>query len=307
MFLFDLHCDTLTTAKEESVGLVNHTLQVSLDRLHGHRWCQCFAIWLPDEVRGQAAIDYLTDHADYFLTQVAAHKELTMQAKNHSQMVEAIESGRVAALLTVEGGGVLGGKLETVDTMANYGVKAMTLTWNGANEIAGGQATEEGFSEFGRAAVKRMEQLGIAVDVSHLNDRSFWELEKFVTRPILATHSNCRVVHECGRNLTDDQLRAISGGGGVVGMTFYKPFLDDDKGDFDCLCRHMEHALTVCGENAICLGGDFDGGVTSDWLTGSGAMAELHRLLTGRFGAALTDKICGQNALDFWKRYEENA
>ena len=99
---------------------------------------------------------------------------------------------------------------------------------------------------------------GILIDVSHLSEKSFWDLIRITRQPILASHSNCRSLCDHSRNLTDDQLRAIAETGGTVGLNLYPPFLGE-RADFDCLRRHLEHMLRLCGEHHVALGGDLDG------------------------------------------------
>jgi membrane dipeptidase len=137
----------------------------------------------------------------------------------------------------------------------------MTLTWNAANEIAGGADTDEGFTAFGREVVRRMEQLGMAVDVSHLSDRAFWELCEFAEKPFVASHSNARAVCGHRRNLTDDMFKEIVRRGGVVGLNYSVNFLVNggEGAGIDDLLRHAHHFLELGGSETLALGSDFDG------------------------------------------------
>ena len=151
------------------------------------------------------------------------------------------------------------------------------------------------------------------VDVSHLNDPGLWEVAKLARRPFLATHSDSRAVRDHSRNLTDQQFKAIRDLGGVVGINFCTMFLADvEMGrrevTKDQLMAHILHFLDLGGEDTVVLGSDFDGATLPAFLEGAGDLGVLRELmLDAGLGEALTDKLCFQNAMDFWKRYESTS
>ena len=148
------------------------------------------------------------------------------------------------------------------------------------------------------------------VDVSHLNDPGFWEVAKMARRPFLATHSDSRAVRDHSRNLTDEQFKVIRDMGGVVGINFCTMFLADvEMGRRDVtpdqLMAHILHFLDLGGEDCIVLGSDFDGATLPAFLNGAESLGDLREvMLSAGLGETLADKICFQNAIDFWKRYE---
>lgn len=306
MFIFDLHCDTITTARERGEGLLGNNCQVSLERLESAEWCQCFAIWIDDSLRGQAAVDFYHRHLEYFAGQMKVNSNIVQQARTAMDIRAITGGGRAAAVLTVEGGAALGGRVEMLEQLAQDGVWVMTLTWNGENELAAGQLCQGGLTPLGREVVSRMEQLGIAADVSHLNETGFWELDRFAKRPFIATHSNCCGVWDCGRNLTDDQIKAIAQRGGIVGITIHSPFVDGSKdASFDSICRQLDHLLETGGEGCAALGTDYDGSdsMPAMW-SGCQTLPGLYRELEKRFGTKVTAGIMGGNALEFFCRYQ---
>ena len=142
----------------------------------------------------------------------------------------AAARGHIAALMGVEGGHAIETSLENLDSLYRLGVRYMTLTWNNGNEWAGSSTDPDrhgGLTPFGRSVVKRMNELGMLVDVSHVSDATFRDVLAVTTRPVIASHSSCRTLAHHPRNLSDDQLRAIAKNGGVVGINFYPVFLDD--------------------------------------------------------------------------------
>ena len=138
-------------------------------------------------------------------------------------------------------------------------------------------------------------------DVSHLNDESFWDVIKAARRPVIATHSNSRLLCNVPRNLTDDQFGCIAERGGLVGLNFYTGFLREDR-EHACMediLRHAEHFLNLGGEDVLALGSDFDGADMPYDLPDCGALPQLAQRLREAFGFTLTEKICYKNALDF--------
>lgn len=325
----DLHCDTITRergtdpsansydlaeGRVETVSLVDNGFHIDLHRLPEEwDWCQTFALFIPDEYRGQAAIDYFDRCAAAFRRQMEAHEKLIRQVRTPAELETALAEGKRAAILAVEGGAALGGRLEMLERLREEGVRMMTLTWNGVNEIGSGSDSRMGLTSFGRQAVARMEELGMMVDVSHLNDPGFWEVAKMARRPFLATHSDSRAVRDHSRNLTDEQFRVIRDMGGIVGINFCTMFLADvEMGRRDVtpeqLMAHILHFLDLGGEDCVALGSDFDGATLPAFLDGAHSLGTLRDvMLAAGLGEDLTDKICFSNALDFWKRYEKTA
>jgi len=155
----------------------------------------------------------------------------------------AAARGHVAALLGVEGGHAIENSLDKLDSLYALGVRYMTLTWNNGNDWAGSSLDPRrngGLTEFGKQVVRRMNALGMLVDVSHVSDATFRDVLATTTKPVIASHSSCRALAHHPRNLTDAQLRAIARTGGVVGITFYPVFLDDGfRRDYEALRRRL--------------------------------------------------------------------
>ncbi len=266
MAIFDLHCDTLTRNlyppfEAETNTLDNPNFHLALSKVPaGTKWVQCFAIFVPDQVRGQEAIAFFDRCAGSFHRQVELHKDRMAACGSPADMAAALDAGKCAAVLTVEGGAALAGRLERVETLHHAGVRMMTLTWNGPNELASGHDTAGGFTPFGREAVAEMERQGIIVDVSHLNDRGFEELLSFARKPFAASHSNARAVCGHRRNLPDEFIREMVHREGLIGLNYAKPFLSEDgRGSLDDLYRHVCHFLELGAERCLALGSDYDG------------------------------------------------
>jgi len=175
---------------------------------------------------------------------------------------KADKSG-VQAYLSVEGAHILDCSLSRLREAALMGVRAVTLTWNNANAISGSCAedVDRGLSSLGKKFVSECEKLSVFPDVSHLSERGFFDLCDVATKPIIATHSNSKAVHEHRRNLTDEQFKLIVQSGGVVGINLYDEFIGGNT--IESLLRHFLHFLEFSGsERVLAIGTDFDGGIT---------------------------------------------
>ncbi len=168
--------------------------------------------------------------------------------------------GKIYAFLAVEGMEALAGP-EDLDRLAALGLRLGTLTWNEENQFAAGAAQDpgKGLTGLGRRAVQRMEELGMLVDVSHLNDGGFWDVMRMAVRPVIASHSNCRALCGVPRNLTDEQLRAIRDSGGVVGLNVHHKFVHEDpeRRTAETLALHAAHMAEVMGVEHVACGFDF--------------------------------------------------
>ena len=184
------------------------------------------------------------------------------------RIVRTVEEARQAraagvfyAFLGVEGMAAIGEDVSRIDRYYDCGVRLAMLTWNEANALAAGAVSGQqgGLTAAGRRAVDHIRDLGMVLDVSHLNEAGFREALERYGGPIVASHSNCRALCDVPRNLTDDQLRAIRDTGGVVGLNVYHGFVHDDpaKQTAEMLARHAAHMAEVMGVEHVACGFDF--------------------------------------------------
>ena len=232
--IIDLHCDTLTgsgyyTKRPEVDSLNDSRRMLSLDRLpQGVHWAQFFAIFIPDELRGQDAVEFFEANTAEFQRQTRKYAE----------------------------------KISPCRTWADIaGAWALTITWNGENELGSGNVTDHGLSPLGREAIPELEQAGILLDVSHLNDAGLDDLLKLAQKPFLATHSNARAVCPHKRNLTDEQIQELVRRDCLIGLNFANCFLraGGEHAGLDDLMRHVEHFFRLGAETNLALGSDYDG------------------------------------------------
>ena len=174
---------------------------------------------------------------------------------------QAKQEGKMYAFLAVEGMEAIGSDLSGIDRYVDFGARIGMLTWNEENLLATGAKgdPDNGLTELGKQAVRRMQTQGMIVDVSHLNDRGFSDIIKLTQGPVIASHSNCRALCDVRRNLTDDQLRAIRDTGGVVGVNVHHAFVHSDpaRQTVEMMARHAAHMADVMGIEHVACGFDF--------------------------------------------------
>lgn len=296
--IVDLHCDTLSVCLEKDLPLCSEQLHIGFTRrpwqLH---LCQAMAIYLTNDLSAPAARERFFSAYQVYLRQSAAHCLPTL--RDLRCISQCLDAQDVALFLTVEGGVLLGGDILWVDKLHEMGVKMLTLTMNGPGDICGGVGSQQTFTPFGRQVVRRMEELGMAVDVSHMNETSFWELCEFAERPFCASHSNAQTICAHPRNLTDAQFREIARRGGVVGLNYFRDFIaaGGDTRTVDDLLRHLHHFLDLGGEDTIALGSDFDGCVPAGYIDGIDKLpAFIRSIESSGVGSATVEKILHGNA-----------
>lgn len=259
--LFDGHCDTAYELWMRREALAQNTCHLNLSGVQTFgAYAQVFAFC---SYAGQSAVPYaaeelLTLPLRYLQSEVEKNCERITFAKDAAEIRRTLAAGKIAALLSVEGAEVIGCDPARLPDLRAQGFVMTTLTWNADNALAGCHTSAKGLTAQGRDFVRSAQETGILIDVSHLGERAFWDLVDITTKPILASHSNCRALCGHSRNLTDDQLRALAQTGGTVGLNLYPPFLGGNA-DFETLRRHLEHMLALCGEKHVALGGDLDG------------------------------------------------
>lgn len=290
MKLFDLHCDTITKLFSLKQSLFDGKAQVNIKKTENLReWRQIFAIFIPDTIRGTDAFEYFLAVSDYYKQQIFDYYDKIGVKSNH--------------LLSIEGGAVLAGSLEYIDILREKGVKLLTLTWNGENELGFGADFDKGLKKFGFECVKKLEDSNIVIDVSHLSDKGFYDVASVADKPFVATHSNSRKICNHRRNLTDEQFRYICSIGGIVGVNFHKPFVTSNGRYIVDLLNHIEHFMSLGGEDTLCIGSDFDGADMHESLDSIDKISTLvDALASENYSDELINKIMFKNAFDFFER-----
>ena len=266
MKIFDAHCDTALKLYDYTGSLLKNNFNCDISRMREYEhFSQFFAICIEPPCCSLEAFARADGVIDNFIAEVAANGDYIRLCTCFDDIVGARTDGKIAALLTLEGGSPLGGELVKLDYFIQKGVRLITLTWNYKNELGCGAVdaplyakVERGLTAFGIDVVRRMNERGIVVDVSHLSDEGFYDVLKYSAKPFMASHSNTRAVCNHPRNLTDDMIKCIGAVNGFIGVNLYPKFIGEGA-TVDKLIGHIEHICSLIGPGNIGLGCDFDG------------------------------------------------
>ena len=189
------------------------------------------------------------------------HRDSIMQIKDAEDLLDLRNNSKIGFLTLMEGAEPISDP-DGLNEFYGKGVRIIGLAWNDRNRYASGTDSMSGLTNEGKELLKRMNDLRITLDLSHLNENGFWEaLEICETIPI-ATHSNARAITDHPRNLKDDQLRAIAQRSGVIGLVLYNDFLrtGSQTPTLEDIFTHADYIINLCGEDHVGIGSDLDGG-----------------------------------------------
>ncbi len=260
--VFDGHCDTVLRCCLEGGGFGRNPYHVDLERAGKYRrYAQFFALFgQPEDFPGLTMRDTFQRLYGLFSREMEVNARRITHCRGAEEAEAAFAAGKMAAFLSVEGAELLDCSPERLEEAHALGVRAVNLTWNRPNALSGTNAEEgqRGLTAQGREFVRRAEQLGVLVDVSHLSDPGFWDVAEQLSGPFFASHSNARRVFSHPRNLTDEQFTAIIEHGGVAGVNLFAEFVGGPA-DLEAVAAHLDHWLELGGAKHIALGGDMDG------------------------------------------------
>jgi membrane dipeptidase len=307
--IFDNHCDVLCKMLiDEKIDFDNPSsgLDVTYPEMKSNRYLvQNFAIFL-SAASGQLRVEQFLKSIDLFYRNIVSRPDIHLiRTKRDLEWIHTTP-GRMGALLSLEGADVLQGQFALLRIGFMLGIRILGLTWNHANWAADGimEKRAGGLTNLGRQLVRECNEMGIIIDVSHLSEAGFWELNDVSTRSFIATHSNANAVCPHPRNLKDDQLRAIVQRDGFVGLTFVPYFVaSTEQVTIQQLLRHIDHVGSLGGERHIGFGSDFDG--IDQWMVDlerSGAYARLAEELHKHYSPEQAEGFLYKNAMRYYLR-----
>ncbi|MCL2821109.1 MAG: dipeptidase [Oscillospiraceae bacterium] len=305
----DAHADTISKAimlDPGEQGLFNNSaLDVDFKRLSEFDApVQVFVAWCSNRWVS-TAFDRTNQMFDFFEQEVEKHSDLIEIALDLDDIKRIAGERKISAILAIEGGEALMGKIENVDHFYERGVRILAPTWNRENELGFGQGSgTEGLKSFGIEVIKRMDELGMILDVSHLNEASFWDAHNTSTRPYMASHSNAYSIFAHSRNLKDDQILAIVESGGIIGFNMYPEIITEADPTMNDIMTHFRHFISIGAGNHIALGCDLDGIPSKpQGITDVSSLKTLRESLTTTFNPETSKKIMETNFYEFFTRY----
>lgn len=221
--------------------------------------------------------------------------------KTREAVANLVTKAQSGVLLGIEGADALQGSMAVLEALFSLGYRLLGLTWNRSNSVAEGVGAGPqagGLTPFGRRVVENCFHLGMVVDLAHLAPAGFREVLDMGAKPVVVSHGNCQALCGHGRNLSDNQLKALGNNKGLVGITFVPEFLHDSgKATISTVVDHVEHALQYVGEDGVAFGSDFDGVDTlPEGIEGPVSWIEIVEQLERRnFSTGLISKLLWEN------------
>lgn len=268
--IFDGHSDIFSDVRyKREAGETQVLKNRHLERLQkGGITGGCFVIWA-DTFNGLDPKDEMNAIIKGLKEEMAETKEFVL-VHNTAEIKAAEAAGKFAVLLGIEGLAGIGEDLNKIDELYDLGARHAMLTWNEENALATGVKgnPDRGVTELGKQAIKKIQDKKMILDVSHINEKSFWDVMDVTTAPILASHSNAKALASAARNLTDDQLLAIRDTKGLVGLNAFNDFVSDVRAEqtVDGLVRHASYIADKIGVEHLGFGFDFFEFLNTDFM-----------------------------------------
>lgn len=237
--VIDTHNDFLSTGIEKNKSFdmqLKGTTHSDLERMKiGGIDVQVFSIFCDENYGNGTAYAFANREIDSLYAVVERNPSKMMIVKNPQELSMAVKTARLGSMIGVEGGHMIEDRLDYLEALYNRGARYMTLTWNNSTSWASSAADERaknnlgrpyGLTSFGKEVVKKMNALGMIVDISHVGEQTFYDAIATTTKPVIASHSCTYALCPVPRNMTDDQIKALGKNGGVIHLNFYSGFVD---------------------------------------------------------------------------------
>jgi len=253
--VIDTHNDVLSTITMKGLDIENDLTGKSHSDIGRFKKAgmdiQVFSIFCDERFGKDTAFKYANIEIDSLYAIVARNKDKMMIVTNPKQLQQAVKQNKLGCMMGVEGGHMIEDNLDYLDALYKRGARYMTLTWNNSTSWATSAFDEtrkkdslpqKGLTDFGKQVVKKMNELGMIVDISHVGEQTFWDAIQTSTKPVIASHSCVYNLCPVPRNLKDDQIKAIGKNGGVIHLNFYSGFIDSNynKGKTAFLQKHKQ-------------------------------------------------------------------
>lgn len=292
--VIDTHVDTATHLLWRSPDFSQRLDEGHLDipRLReGGVNAVMFAVWIDEGFSNEVALKLALREIDVIHQTIAEHSSDLAFARTAADVKSAHEAGKIAILISIEGGRVICDDLGVLRMLESLGVSSITLAWYAANGWADSHSHQRhgGLTDFGKDVVREMQRLNMLVDVSHISDKAFWDVIEVAERPVFASHSSCFALQPHTRNMKDPMIEALAANGGVMNINFFGGFIgaNPETGQVEQVLRkppvyrdpfdriafkvpdpgpplsrlidHFNHAISLVGAEHVGIGSDFDG------------------------------------------------
>jgi membrane dipeptidase len=282
--VLDTHDDTTQRffAKDYDLGKRNAEGHVDIPRMReGGMNAIFFSIWIDGHIMGPPAVEKALDQIDAVRENVRKYSNDMMLARTADDVRRAHAEGKIAALMGVEGGHMIGNDIRVLRIFADLGVRYMTLTHFVNDEWADSSTDKpahNGLTDFGKEVVREMNRQGILVDISHVSDKTFWDALEVSKAPLIASHSSCRALCNHVRDMSDEMIKALAAKGGVIQINYEKSFIDQaykDAYDKETggVAAHMDELTKSCNNDEACISREM--AKVEDKLTAEGKLPHV--------------------------------
>src|ERR1700674_4423709 len=262
--VLDTHDDTTQRffSKDFDIGKRNPDGHVDIPRLReGGMNAIFFSIWIDGRIMGPPAVQKALDQIDAVHENVRKYSKDLMFCRTAAEVREAHKQGKIAALIGVEGGHMIGNDIRVLRMFGNLGVRYMTLSHFYNDEWADSSTDKpvhNGLTDFGKDIVQEMNRQGMLVDISHVSDKTFYDALAVSKAPLIASHSSCRAICNHPRDMTDEMIKALAAKGGVIQINYERSFLDQAYKDaYDKtvggVVSSFDQETKICGDDTECL------------------------------------------------------
>ena len=319
MPIIDLHCDTIMKLYENlNSNLLENHFQIDLKRLQQNDFLlQTFAIFLDKQQYPQRKKTALHMY-QRFIKELEKNAATIGLIKTQADYNENKANKQISALLTLEEGGILEGKIENLEEFYQLGVRLITLTWNYPNEIGTPnilywdkekhilEENQTSLTKFGFECIQRMSELHMIIDLSHASDQVAKDILDSSAQGIVASHSNARKLTPHPRNLSDELIQKIADKNGLIGINFFDQFLKLKQPTNlpAAISEHLWYMYQLVGEDSLCFGSDFDGIPVHADLNDVNSFPKIIQALKQKgFTSRQIEKISYLNAENFLQHY----
>ena len=316
--VIDAHNDVLLNQMQSGVDLAQRLTTGYFDLVRakeGGLDAQIFSIWCGDDYGNGRAFALANRQIDSLYALINRNPDKIVLVRTSADLKKVVAQNKMAALIGVEGGHMIEDRLDYVDSLAKRGMSYLTLTWNQSTSWSTSAYDETfkrdslphlGLNTLGKQIIKRLNKLGVMVDVSHVGERTFYDVLATTSKPVIASHSSVYAIAAHQRNLKDEQLKAIAKNGGVVFVNFYSGFLDPTykesaqvRPPLSLLIKHIDYMVKLIGADHVGIGADFEG--AESYPLGLDGVQDYPKITAALISLNYTEKdinkILGQNLL----------
>jgi membrane dipeptidase len=259
----DTHDDTTQRFLDGDFDLLPRSAKGSIDiprMKEGGLGAIFFSIWIPSKITGPEAVKHAIDQIDAVREQIRKYPNEITLATTADEIRKTRKDGKVAALMGVEGGHMIASDLGVLRSYAALGVRYMTLTHSGNDEWADSstdKSIHNGLTDFGKGVIQEMNRLGMMVDISHVSDKTFYDVLATSKAPVIASHSSCRAICDHPRNMTDQMIKGLGAKGGVIQINYHVGFLSQEFRNAERADPELDKAIAAdvqkrCGDKEGC-------------------------------------------------------